>query len=204
MDDIIIATPDDKKLHEEIVWEVLKVLRKESLFLKAKKSHFKQTEMEFLGYLITKGTIKIDPTKRHGLEEWPRVLKNVKEVHSMLGVLGYQWQFITNFSHLAHPLNKLLKKNKKFKWTEECMKAVDAIIKAVTSNLVLLQPDYKKPFVLEVDASQYATGAILYQQDADEHWGPVGYYSKPFNEAERGYDIHDQELLAIMQGLEHW
>jgi hypothetical protein len=63
MDDIIIATPNDKKLHEEIVQEVLKVLRKESLHLKAKKCRFEQTEMEFLGYLITKGTIMIDPTK---------------------------------------------------------------------------------------------------------------------------------------------
>jgi hypothetical protein len=90
MDDIIIATPDDKKLHEEIVWEVLKVLRRESLHLKAKKCHFEQTEMEFLGYLITKGMIMINPTKWHGLEEWPRVLKSIKEVRSTLGVLGYQ------------------------------------------------------------------------------------------------------------------
>jgi hypothetical protein len=166
-------------------------LRKESLYLKAKKCCFEQTEMEFLGYLITKGTIKIDPTKCHGLEEWPRVLKNVKEVCSTLGVLGYQQQFIANFSHLAHPLNELLKKNKKFKWMEECTQAVNALIKAVMSNPVLLHPDYKKPFILEVDMLQYATGAILYQQDVDEHWRPVGYYSKSFNEAERGYDIHD-------------
>jgi hypothetical protein len=159
-------------------------LRKESLHLKAKKCHFEQTEMEFLGYLITKGTIKIDPTKRHGLEEWPRVLKNVKEVCSTLGVLGYQWQFITNFSHLAHPLNELLKKDKKFEWTEECTQVVNSLIKAVTSNLVLLCLDYKKPFMLEVDASQYTTGAILYQQDMDEHWQPVGYYLKSLNEAE--------------------
>jgi RNase H-like domain found in reverse transcriptase/Integrase zinc binding domain len=157
-----------------------------------------------LGYFISKGTIKIDPSKCHGLEDWPRTLKNVKEVHSTLGVLGYQRQFILNFSHLAHPLNELLKKNKKFKWTEECTEAVDKLIKAVTSNPVLLRPDFKKPFVLEVDASQYATGAILYQQDLDEHWRPVGYYSKSFNEAERGYDIHDRELLAIIRGLEHW
>jgi hypothetical protein len=184
MDDIIIATPDDKKLHEEIVREVLKVLRKESLHLKAKKCCFEQTEMEFLGYLITKGTIMIDPTKRHGLEEWLRTLKSIKEVCSTLGVLGYQRQFIPNFLHLAHPLNELLKKNKKFEWTEECTQSVNALIKAVTSNPVLLHPDYKKPFVLEVDASQYTTGAILYQQDADEHWRPVGYYSKSFNEAE--------------------
>jgi hypothetical protein len=106
--------------------------------------------------------------------------------------------------HLAHPLNELLKKNKKFEWTKECTQSVNVLIKAVTSNPILLHPDFKKPFVLEVDASQYATGAILYQQDVDEHWQPVGYYSKSFNEAERGYDIHDWELLAIMWGLEHW
>jgi hypothetical protein len=141
--------------------------------------------MKFLGYLITKGTIKINPTKWHGLEEWPRVLKNVKEVCSMLGVLGYQQQFITNFLHLAHPLNELLKRDK-FEWTEEWTQAVNALIKAVTSDPVLLCPNYKKPFVLKVDASQYATGAILYQQDSDEHWQPMGYYLKSFNEAERG------------------
>jgi hypothetical protein len=112
-------------------------------------------------------------------------------VHSTLGVLGYQQQFIPNFSHLAHPLNELLKKDKKFEWTEECMQVVNSLIKAVTSNLVLLHPDYKKPFMLEVDASQYTTGAILYQQDVDKHWQPVAYYSKFFNEAERGYDIHN-------------
>jgi hypothetical protein len=177
---------------------VLKVLRKELLHLKAKKCCFEQTEMEFLGYLITKGTIKIDPTKHYGLEEWPRILKNIKEVCSMLGVLAYQRQFIANFSHLAHPLNELLKKDKKFEWTEECTQVVNALIKAVTLNPVLLRPDYKIPFVLEVDALQYTTGAILYQQDTDEHWQPVGYYSKSFNKAERGYDIHDRELLAIM------
>jgi uncharacterized protein YllA (UPF0747 family) len=90
MDDILITTPDDKKLHKEIVHEVLKVLKQESLFLKAKECHFKQKEVEFLGYLISKGTIKIDPTKQHGLEEWPRVLKSVKDMCSTLGVLGYQ------------------------------------------------------------------------------------------------------------------
>jgi RNase H-like domain found in reverse transcriptase/Reverse transcriptase (RNA-dependent DNA polymerase) len=204
MDDILIATPDNRKLHREIVHQVLEVLEKESLFLKAKKCHFEQEEVNFLGYVISQGTIKVDLSKRHGLDEWLHQLKNVKEVWSTLGVLGYQRQFIPHFAHLAHPLNELLKKNKKFKWTEGCTQAVNALIKAVTFNPVLLRPDFKKPFVLEVDASQYATGAILYQQDDEEHWRPVGYYSKLFNEAERGYNIHDWELLAIVRGLEHW
>ena len=80
MDDILIATLNDPKLYEEIVHEVLRVLEEESLFLKVKKCRFKQKEVDFLGYCISEGAIKINPSKCHGLEEWPRVCKNVKEV----------------------------------------------------------------------------------------------------------------------------
>ena len=63
MDDILIAMPDDKKLHEEIAHTVLDILEKEFLFLKAKKCRFKQEEVDFLGYFISKSTIKIDLSK---------------------------------------------------------------------------------------------------------------------------------------------
>jgi RNase H-like domain found in reverse transcriptase len=62
---------------------------------------------------------------------------------------------------------QLLKK-KKFKWMEECMAALDKLISIVTSDLVLHRPNYNLPFMLEVDALQYTTGAILYQ--ANKEW----------------------------------
>ena len=74
----------------------------------------------------------------------------------------------------------------------------------MASNPVLHHPNYDKPFVLEVDTSQYATGAILYQKNEEGHLCPVGYHSHMLNEAERGYDIHDRELLAVIQGLRNW
>jgi Reverse transcriptase (RNA-dependent DNA polymerase) len=88
MDDILIATPNDKKLHKEIVHAMLEVLEKESLFLKAKKCQFEQEEVDFLGYLISKGTIKIDPSKRHGLEDWPRTLKMSRKYEAPWEYLG--------------------------------------------------------------------------------------------------------------------
>jgi RNase H-like domain found in reverse transcriptase len=57
----------------------------------------------------------------------------------------------------------LLKKDKKFEWTDECTMALNKLIKIVASDPVLHRPNYELPFTLEVDASQYATGAILYQ-----------------------------------------
>jgi RNase H-like domain found in reverse transcriptase len=82
-------------------------------------------------------------------------------VHSTLGVLGYQQPFIPGFAKIAKPLTDLQKKEQSFQWTDECTKAVDKLITIVTSNPVLYCPNYNKPFILEVDASQYAIGAIL-------------------------------------------
>jgi RNase H-like domain found in reverse transcriptase len=57
---------------------------------------------------------------------------------------------------------------------------------------------------LEVDASQYVIGAILQQMDDSGKLCAVGYYSKALMDAERGYDVHDRELLALVKGLEQW
>jgi RNase H-like domain found in reverse transcriptase len=201
MDDILTATPGDQKLHDEIVHWILRIFEENNPYLKPKKCRFDQEEVDFLGYVIKKGEICVDPSKQHGLEEWPRRLNNVTEVQRTLGLLGYQRQFIPNFAKVAHPLHELTKKNVKFEWTEEHTQALDTLIKAVTSDPVLLQPNMEKPFTLEVDASQYASGAILYQEDNESRLRPVGYYSKTFNSAERNYDIYDRELLAIVRGL---
>jgi RNase H-like domain found in reverse transcriptase len=68
----------------------------------------------------------------------------------------------------------------------------------------LQRPNYEKPFTLEVDASQYATGVILYQENDKGKLRPVGYHSHTLNPAERGYDVHDRKLLVVMRGLRQW
>jgi RNase H-like domain found in reverse transcriptase/Integrase zinc binding domain/Reverse transcriptase (RNA-dependent DNA polymerase) len=204
MDDILVATIKDYDLHRWIVHEVLDLLEEESFFLKPAKCKFEQQLINYLRIVVTKGTVCIDPTKQNGLAAWPRWLTLVKQVCSTLGVLGYQRPFIWGFTHLAQPITQLLKKEKKFEWTEECTVALDKLIGIVTSDPVLHQPNYNLPFTLEVDALQYATGAILYQPN-DKGWlCPVGYHSHTLNPAERGYDVHDWELLAIMRGLRQW
>jgi hypothetical protein len=81
---------------------------------------------------------------------------------------------------------------------------MDQLAYAVSINPVLRRPDYEKPFFLEVNASQYATGAVLSQKDEHNRMRIVGSVSRSFNPAERNYDIHDRELLAIIHGLRAW
>ena len=73
--------------------------------------------------------------------EWPRTLKNVKEVQKVLGVLGYQHPFILNFTHFAQPLTNLLKKDTTFEWTPECHASLDTLINIVTLSPILIAPD---------------------------------------------------------------
>jgi hypothetical protein len=98
----------------------------------------------------------------------------------------------------------LLKKDVPFKWEARHMEAMDRLAQAVTENPVLRRPNYEKPFFLEVDASQFATGAVLSQKDDKERMSIVGSVSRSFNPAERNYDIHDRKLLAIIHGLRAW
>jgi hypothetical protein len=110
-------------------------------------------------------SITINPRKIAGLKDWPRTLGNVKEVWKVLGVLGYQRPFIPSFTHFARPLTNLLKKEMVFEWTTECRESLNTLIDIVTSSPVLVAPDQDRQFELEVDASQFAIGAILWQRD---------------------------------------
>jgi len=84
------------------------------------------------------------------------------------------------------------------------MDALERLINIVTSEPVLACPDLDKPFELEVDASAYAVGAILFQRDENKRRRDVGYFSKALNSAERNYDVWDREFLAVVTGLCFW
>jgi RNase H-like domain found in reverse transcriptase/Reverse transcriptase (RNA-dependent DNA polymerase) len=163
MDGVLVATGDDLERHRKVVQEILQMFQEESFFLKLSKCMFEQSSIDYLGICVEQGIIHIDPMKRKGLTQWPRTLSTMKEVRSTLGVLGYQRPFIPHYVHIVAPLTALLKKGQMFKWMEECTKALDTLLTMVEEDPVLHRPNYSQPFKLEVDASQYATGAILYQ-----------------------------------------
>ena len=206
MDDWWIVTDDTEEgiqLHRQIVHAFLDQMEQKSYFLKASKTQFKRPQIELLGWLVSKEGIKIDRSKVSGIADWPRELRSVKEVWETLGVLGYQWAFIKDFTKIVRPLHNLTKKDMTFKWTEECTAALDELIRAVTSELVLYQPDFTKQFELEIDASLFAVGAVLFQRDEEGQRHHVSYYLALLNEAKRNYDVWDREFLGMIHGLKH-
>jgi len=162
-----MTAPGEEALHEEIAHMFFNLLEQHSLFLKPSKCEFFQTAMDYLGIRVQRGELMIDPAKIAGITDWPTTLKSVKEVRSTLGLLGYHCPWIPNFAKIAKPLTDLLQKGRAFTWDQLCEDAVRRLIGLVTSELVLVPPDTNEQFILYVDASQFATGAILYQADKE-------------------------------------
>jgi RNase H-like domain found in reverse transcriptase/Reverse transcriptase (RNA-dependent DNA polymerase) len=203
MDDILICSDNLKELRQ-ITHEILERAKELSLFFKPSKCHFEKNHVQYLGIEVRDGKIMVDLTKKNGLANWPTILPNVAEIRHTLGILGYQQPFIRGFAEIARPIIALLKKGVIFKWTDECTHALKTLLQRVQDDPVLHRPDYARPFELEVDTSQYATGAVLIQRDAEGQPRPVGYDSHTFNEAERNYPVYDRELLALVRGLLRW
>jgi len=209
-DSLIIVYMDDMFIFEKDLSplitntrSVLRRLQDNDLYLKPSKCEFHKMKIEYLGMIIEEGRISMDTSKLKGIQDWP-IPSTVKQVRGFLGFGNFYRQFIRNFSDIAQPLNELLKKDRKFVWTPECQSSFDEMKKQFTEEPVLAMPDHCRPFQIETDASKYATGAVLSQLDSNGDRHPVAFYSKTFSPAERNYDIHDRELLAIIRALEAW
>ena len=202
LDDILIFHESLTAL-TSITHEVLRRFMKWDLYLKPEKCSFAKSTIEYLGFLVSEGHIQMDPEKVSGILEWPRPL-TVKKVQSFLGFCNFYRHFIKNYSTIAQPLFNLTRKDIPFVWGDAQQTAYDTLLKAFTTAPVLSLPDPTQPYQLITDASDFAIGAILEQPDALNRWHPIAYYSKSLQPAERNYEIHDKELLAIILALKHF
>ena len=212
MDDILIHTPDNFASHCEKVHCILQKLRQHDLYLKPEKCNFEQQHVEFLGVILEKGTVQMDPAKVKGIADWSPP-KNVKDVRTFLGFTGFYRYFVPNYSNIARPLIKLTQKATPFHWEKEQIKAFETLKTLMCRRPVLRQPNYVKPFFLSTDASAYGVGAVLSQggeinpRTQKPIQQPIAYYSATFTPTERNYDIYERKLLAlmkIMKALAHW
>ena len=202
MDDILIAANTKKELLERTL-KVLKKLKDNDLFLKPEKCEFCKTEIEYLGFIISENLIKMDPKKIAGIADWPTPT-TLKQLRSFLGFGNYYQRFIRNYSDSTKPLNDLLRKDMPYEWNDEREQAFQNLKKKFISQPVLAIPDQTKPFYVESDASNYATGAVLMQKDSNGDLHPCSFISQSFSPAERNYQIYDMELLGIIRALEEW
>ena len=202
MDDILIFAKTREELRKKTE-AILQKLKDNDLFCKPEKCHFETQEVNYLGFIIRPGHIEMDPVKIDGITKWPTPTK-VKEVQQFLGFANFYRKFIENYAKVTKPLDKLRSKKEDWQWTPECDAAFSELKRKFSKRPVLLMPDKAKPFILETDASDVASGAVLRQYDSNGDLRPCGYISRSFSPTEQRYQIYDRELLAIIRALAVW
>ena len=205
IDDILIFSSSLSE-HKDHVRQVLQALLEAKLFVKAEKCVFHARTVTFLGFIISEGSVLMDPDKVSAVMNWP-VPQSIKEIQRFLGFANFYQKFIKNFSTVAAPIVALTKKNRgpRFSWSPEADKAFLELKKRFSSKPVLINPDPSLPFVVEVDASEVGVGGILSQRSRhDKTLHPCAFFSRSLSPAERNYDVGDRELLAIKLALEEW
>ena len=117
VNDILVGTEIEEG-HDEIVEEVLKRLEEIDRFVKPEKYTWKVKKVSFLGVIMGESKVEMEEDKVGGVLKWPTP-QCVQDMRKFLGLANYYRHFVKDFTKVALPLNKLTRKNKKWKWEEE-------------------------------------------------------------------------------------
>lgn len=194
--DILVysATFTDHVVH---LGEVLSLLARDKWQVKLSKCSFACQQISYLGHVLSANGVATDPAKVTAILDWPT--PTFKELRSFLGLAGYYRRYVRYFAVIAKSLTCLLKKNELFVWTSAHEDSFQALKSALSSALVLVVPDFDKPFCLETDACAHGVGAILLQ---DGH--PLAFISKPLGPRTQGLSTYEKEYLAILLAVDQW
>eukprot|EP00253_Pinus_taeda_P026214 PITA_26214 len=159
IDDILIYSRNRKE-HEEHLRIVLQTLQEHQLYGKFSKCDFYIEQIQYLGHIITKEGIAVDPEKIKTIMDWPTP-KDVADIQSFMGLAGYYRRFVEGFSRVAYPITSLQKKGKAFKWTVDCQWSFEQLKHLLTTAPVLCVADPEKEYVVCTDASKEGVGGVL-------------------------------------------
>ena len=162
-----------------------------------------QTEVVFLGNVVTASGVKPNPTNVSKILDWPQP-KTAKQIKQFVAMGSYYRRYIKDFATIVRPMVDLTKKGKKFVWNDACSKAFQQLKEALVSSDIMGYPlNNAGQFFLDVDASDVGIGGVLHQvQDGREK--VIAYASRALNKAERNYCITEKELLAVRFFIEYF
>ena len=203
MDDILIASYTEKK-HLDHITQVFERFCKFKMKLELAKCEFGQSKIQFLSHTINHKGIRTLPEKTEEISKI-KAPRNTDEVCAFLRPLNYYHRFIPAFSDLMHPIQKLLKKNVKFEWTEKCDVAFKTAKETLMRDPILYHPDPNSLWIIETDASKTAFAGVLLQphtHDGIKQEVPVTFISYNFTGTQQAWSATDRELYAIYMAMQ--
>lgn len=195
-DDILVYSKgwEEHLSHLKLLFETL---GKHQLYAKQSKCKFASQRVEYLGHVISRNGIAVDPKKISAILEWP-LPKTPKALRGFLGLTRYYRKFVKGYGGVAAPLNAMLKKGG-FQWTKEAMQSFEDLKQGLISPPVLRIPNFTQDFTIECDASGTRIGAVLLQE-----YHPIAYASKGLKGKALLLSTYEKELLAILWAVKKW
>ncbi|GBG87135.1 hypothetical protein CBR_g44592 [Chara braunii] len=182
--------------------QVLEKLREANFKINAKKCEWAKTQVLYLGHVVDRDDIRPEDNKIAAIRDWPAP-RTLTELRSFLGLANYYRKFVRNFSTIAAPLRRLLKKEAIWKWDKDCTAALKRLKPALIEYPVLKVVDPSRPFVVTTNASQYGIGAVL-QQDDGNGYRPIEFMFARMPSKKMATSSYERELYALRQALDHW
>jgi len=208
-DDVLIFTnthDPEEHLHKRNA--VLETLRAHELLIKGSKTELFRSEVEFLGFQLSKDGWAPTELKVTGIVEW-LAPETVKHLHSFLGMANFFRTFIPLYSDMSSPLTELLKDTKggqqTLQWFMACQTAFVSLKTALTSVPILQHIDPALRTVVHIDGSQNTVGAVLLQWLEDEEYPrPVAFMSRKLKGTQYRYDVRNVEALGAQVAIQTW
>jgi hypothetical protein len=138
---------------------------------------------KYLGHIISAAGIRPDPAKVEAISLLAAPT-DVSQLRSVLGLTSYYRQFAAGYAKTAAPLIALLKLDTVFHWDPSCEAAFQSLISCIVNNAVLARPDHSHPFLIQVDWSANAIGAVVSQM-VDGVERPISLQSRSLRPAEK-------------------
>ena len=202
LDDVLVIGSTFQE-HLKNLREVFTRLAKAGLKLKPSKCKLIRKELDFLGYVVSRNGISVDPKKVSAVTKFQTPV-DVKSLRAFLGLASYYRRFVPAFSSVANPLYSLTRKDVAFVWSQECDTAFTQLKELLTQAPVLAYPSFGRDFLLETDASGVGLGAILSQKQEDGSIRPIAFASRTLLTHEKNYGISELEALAVVWAVKHF
>ncbi len=211
LDDLLCISKLSLEDHLEKLEEVIRRLRDAGLKANAAKLTFCALEIEYLGYVLTRDSIKPQSNMVQAILAI-KLPTGVKQLRHFLGMVQYYRDLLARQSNMLAPLTSLVgecgqtkttkaKGTKKvpWHWDEVHQRAFDHVKATITKDLVLAYLDYYKVFEIYTDASSKQLGAVITQDSR-----PIAFFSQKLSDSQRKYSFTKIELLAIVKTLKEF
>ena len=196
IDDLIIGSTTFEE-HLKDLDTMLNSLQNAKLQVKLSKCKFGRTKVNFLGHTVSKEGVKPNIEKVEAIMKMQPPIE-IQGLQQFLGMTSYYRQFIKDYAKIAEPLNRLLKTGSIFKWDQHCQQAFETLKERLMTAPILVFPDFRKPFKLITDASDFALGAVLAQKNDKNQEQVISYASRTLQPPERKYTVTEKEALAVV------